>query len=468
MHADHFDPSIFRTYDIRGKVGDTITATDVHHIARAYATFLQARGPVTIVVGRDSRPSSDQFQDAVVRGLLASGADVVDIGLAPSPLLYFAALRWGAQGAVSVTASHNPPLWNGLKLLGPDGLPLQPHEFQEIRRLGDARRFHQGAGSLAVRPALPEYLEFFRACFPHLGGLPLVADPGNGVTTFVGPAALTAIGASPHTINAAILPNPVHPQDPCAPGAMDQLAAQVTADGAALGVAWDGDGDRLGVADDQGRLLTADQVFCLFARDLLARRPNARVILDVKTSQAVIDTIEQNGGEAIFTRTGHSFCKRRLRQTGALLGGEGSSHFYFGEDYYGLDDAIFGACRLASIIVESGRSLSQLHQGFPSYHTSPEFRLPCPDQDKHTIAQHVADSIRGDAPVLEIDGWRIPLDGGWILVRTANTEPALSIKFEAADRETYAHFQATITQALAEAGLPVGLDVAREPDKVPN
>ena len=453
------EPRIFRAYDVRGRADTELTPDVARLIGRAYATHLRrAGGPATIVVGRDNRPSSAGLLGAFVEGARASGVDVVGIGLSPSPLLYFAAARWGMEGGCNVTGSHGGREVNGLKLLESEGMPLSASAIQGLRALIEAEDFEQGAGAFEERDALPEYVAYLGERFALRRPLKVVADAGHGATAIAGPAALERAGCEVVGLN--LEPDgggSDAPADPQLAASMEGLRAAVVAQGADMGVAWDGDGDRLGIVDEAGRRHDPDAILTLLARDLLSRHPGARVLVDVKVSLATIRAIEAHGGRPVFGPTGHSPAKRLMREAGILLGGEASSHFYFREHYFGFDDAIFGACLIAQLVSARGRPLSALMAGAggtgPALVTSPELRIPCDDAAKFRIAEECAARFRGSQPVLEIDGARIDFEGGWALVRASNTEPVLSVRLEAESREQYRAIAARVSEALRASGV---------------
>ena len=454
------NPHIFRAYDIRGVVGEDLGSEVAALIGSAYGTYLRrAYGGETMVLGRDNRPSSPSLRDGFVRGARAAGVSVVDIGLAPSPLLYFAAAAWGIDGGASVTGSHNPPHMNGLKLLERRGIPIAPEEIQAVRALAEARDFESGAGGLEERDPKPAYWDFLGRRFSLARRLKVVTDAGNGVAACTGPEALRRIGCDvAETYSELDGTYPHHLPDPQEPAAMEALRAAVIAHGGDCGIAWDGDGDRLGVVDERGRRHEPDEILALLARDFLGRHPGARVLIDVKCSATVVRAIEDAGGLPVFAPSGHSLGKRKMREEGIRFGGESSGHFYFGEDYpgldYGIDDAVFGACAVAELLARGPTPLSarfeEMRAGLPRLITSPELKLPCPDADKFGVAAAVAKRFRGRYPVLAIDGARIEFPGGWALVRASNTTPVLSVRLEAESAERYDAIRAMIWEALAE------------------
>ena len=463
MSGTTVEPRIFRAYDVRGRADTELTPEVARLIGRAYATHLRrAGGAATIVVGRDNRPSSEGLLGGFVEGARASGVDVVGIGLSPSPLLYFAAARWGMAGGCNVTGSHGGPEVNGLKLLESEGIPLSASAIQGLRALIEADDFEQGAGAFEERDALPEYVAYLGERFALGRPLTVVADAGHGATALAGPAALERAGCEVVGINLAPdAGGSDPPADPQLAASMEGLRAAVVAQGADMGVAWDGDGDRLGIVDEGGRRHDPDAILTLLAWDLLSRHPGARVLVDVKVSLATIRAIEAHGGRPVFGPTGHSRAKRLMREAGILLGGEASSHFYFREDYFGFDDAIFGACLIAQLVSARGRPLSALMAALmsegrgtgPALVTSPELRIPCDDAAKFRIAEECAARFRTSQPVLEIDGARIDFEGGWALVRASNTEPVLSVRLEAESREAYGVIAQRVSEALRASGV---------------
>jgi phosphomannomutase/phosphoglucomutase len=329
------------------------------------------------------------------------------------------------------------------------GIPLGPQEIQALVPIAQTGNFAAGNGALEHRDPLPEYLEMLASRFRLPRPLRVVADPGNGVAAITGPEALRRIGCEVITINdeldgtfPAHVPNPQHPE------AMDMLRDEVVRQHADLGVAWDADGDRLGVIDEHGTRHESDRVLAVYAEDLLTRHPNARIYVDVKISQSATDAIREHGGQPYMGPTGHSLVKRIMRDETLLLGGEGSGHLFFGEDYYGFDDAVFGACMLAQIVARDERPLSTYFSAHRDYVTSPEFRLPCPDEAKVTVSNDIAERFRSEYPVLEIDGARIDFGDGWALVRPANTGPELSVRIEAQTRDGFDLIKRRIVDAL--------------------
>lgn len=446
---------MFRAYDIRGVAGKDLTPKVAELLGLAYATYLhRTYGVRQIVAGRDARHSSESLFAAFTGGVTAAGTDVIDIGLSPSPLLYFAAAHWGIDGGVNVTASHNPAHMNGMKLLERGGLPLSPDEIQAIRQLADCGDFSRGVGRVEPRDPKPEYLAFLADQFGLGRDLRIVTDAGNGVAALTGPAALRQAGANVFELYSELdgsFPN--HAPDPQVLQNMADLGATVRTSGADLGIAWDGDGDRLGIVDEMGVPYEADKLLAVFARDLLARRPGERIFVDVKISWTAIRTIEAAGGVVVMGPTGHSLAKREMRRTGILFGGEASAHFYFNDDYYGLDDAVYGACAFADLLARHGGPASTLFADLPRFQTSSELRLPCSDAEKVQIAADVGAEFSASHPVLSVDGSRIDFGAGWALIRPSNTEAVVSVRVEAETTEAFDAIRTQLVDALRRRGV---------------
>ena len=454
---------IFRAYDIRGRaLGDRAPLTDAlaYQVGRAYADHLR---PVRhTVVGGDQRATTPSLMRAVINGLLDSGVEVISLGRAPSPLVYWASAEQSTTkptGGVVVTASHNPPQDNGIKLLEPGGMPLRPESIQAI-----ADRIEVGAAECASRGThttwdpKPGYLASLRAAHPIDRPLKIAIDPGNGVAAVTASHALRAVGAEVCAINDdPDEPAPSHPADPQQAENVAQLAGFVSESAADLGFAFDGDGDRLGLVDGRGRRATPDQVLALLAQDWLSAHPAAAIQIDVKTSQAVIDHIEQLDGRAVFGPVGHSLGKYAMRERGIDFGGEASTHYFYRLDnppHYS-DDAVRTACRIAQIA--SRTSLDAMLDAIPRYPISPEVKIACPDDRKHQVARTIAEAARARWPTNQIDGARIDLsthaDGAWCVVRASNTTPVLTVLVEGRNDPSYEIARRITADILDQAGL---------------
>ncbi|MFQ5400989.1 MAG: phosphomannomutase/phosphoglucomutase [Anaerolineae bacterium] len=427
------NPHIFREFSIRGVAEDDLYNEVVICIGRAIGAFFRQRGGRRLVIGRDVRVSSPRIGRALIDGLLQSGINVIDLGSVPTPVLNFSTDFYGADGGVMVTASHNPPNYNGLKIRAEQ--TLHGDALQEIYRLAqrDLPPATETGTRRAVNP-LSDYLHRLRSHAQWAAAdctLKIVVDGGNGANGRIVSQLLSALGCE--VVELFCEPDgrfPNRKPDPTAAGATKPLAAAVLAENAHLGVAYDGDGDRLAAVDEQGRTIYGDQLLMLLARDVLHLRP-ARVVYEVLCSQALADDVRAHGGTPIMTPSGYAFVHRAMHESGAALGGELSGHFFFDEPDFRFDDAILATLRLLNVVIQAGRPLSQLVAALPSYHASPEVRLPCPDERKPEVVTRVQQQYRGRYKVELVDGARIHFPQGWALVRQSNTQPVISMRFEA-------------------------------------
>lgn len=442
------NPSVFREYDIRGVVGTDIRVEDVERLGQAWGTYLLSQGADRALVGADTRASSPAFRDALERGLMATGIHVIDIGTVVTPIFYWARLHYEVDGGVMITASHNPAEFNGFKLAwGP--ATLFGEDIQAVRRLMDSGPFAHGQGSLEHRDPVPAYLAMLGEKI-HLGPRPLkvVVDAGNGTAALFAEQVMEVYGVE--TVPLYCTPDPTFPHhhpDPVVAKNLVDLIAEVRRTHADVGVAFDGDGDRIGVVDDTGRILWGDRLMILFWREILARHPQARAIVEVKCSSTLVDEIVRLGGQPEFFKTGHSLIKARMREIGAVFTGEMSGHMFFADEYYGFDDALYAAGRLLRILSNADRPLSELLADVPERPSTPEVRVDCPDEDKFIVVGALQEDFRRRYPIVDIDGLRVNYPFGWGLVRASNTQPALVLRAEA---DTDAHLR-VITKELEEA-----------------
>lgn len=426
------NPTIFREYDIRGIVGEDITPAVAEAIARAYAAYLAHDGVRQVIVGQDNRASSPNICDAVVKGLLASGCHVVDIGTVITPTFYFARVHYGVDGGVMITASHNPPEFNGFKLTHGFGT-IYGEDIQQIRRLADSGESVNGRGLVDVRDVVPVYRAMLRDKI-QLGPRPLrvVVDCGNGTASLIAPGALQELGCEVICLYCDSDPRfPHHHPDPVQPANLRDLIKKVQEEEADVGIGFDGDGDRLGVVDDRGAIVWGDILMILYWREILPKHPGTVGIVEVKCSQALYDEIARLGGRPIFYRTGHSLIKAKMREVGAVFTGEMSGHMFFADEYFGYDDAVYAAARLLRSLSNTERPLSQLLADVPKYHATPEIRVDCADEVKFDIVRKMTERFKQDHEVIDVDGARIQFGDGWGLVRASNTQPALVIRAEA-------------------------------------
>ena len=428
--------SIFRAYDIRGIVDETLTEEGVYFIGRALGAEADARGQKTIVVARDGRHSSEALLESLTKGLLESGRDVLDIGLTPTPVLYFATHYLDAHSGIMITGSHNPPEYNGLKIVL-DGETLAGDAIQAIRERIEIQDFIDGTGSMQSAEIVPDYIRRISEDIPVTLGnaLKVVVDCGNGVPGIVAPAILRAIGHDVVELFCEVdgdFPN--HHPDPSQPENLQQLINTVADEGADLGLAFDGDGDRLGVVDGEGNIIWPDRQMILYARDILARNAGAKIIYDVKCSRLLGAEITAHGGEPIMSQTGHSLIKAKMKEVGALLAGEMSGHIFFQERWYGFDDALYAAARLLEILINSAESPGEIFAALPGGVSTPELRLEMPEEAHADFMQQVLAAANFEnAEVITIDGLRVDFSDSWGLIRASNTSPYLILRFEGDD-----------------------------------
>jgi len=454
--SHQFDSTVLREYDIRGIVGTTLRAADAFAIGRCFATTVRRGGGTTVAVGYDGRLSSPEMEAALVAGLRASGAKVLRIGRGPTPMLYFAATTGKADGAVMVTGSHNPPDYNGFKLM----LGRKPFFGAQIRALGA----QAAAGDvLPEAEGAEERIEAAGAYVARLaadwdGGdraLNVVWDNGNGAAGDVLARLVTVLPGRHTVLNGAIDGRfPAHHPDPTVPANLGQLIAEVRAQGADVGIAFDGDADRIGLVDDTGEILFGDQLMVLLARDVLATHPGATIIADVKASQVLFDEIARAGGVALMWKTGHSLIKAKMAETGAPLAGEMSGHIFFADHWYGFDDALYAAVRLLGIVARGDRKLSAVRAALPQVVNTPELRFDCAEARKFAVIEEVAARLRtAGANVSETDGVRVLTEDGWWLLRASNTQAVLVARAEAKDAAGLERLKAALVSQLAASGL---------------
>lgn len=455
--------TIFRAYDIRGlAAGDDAQLTPelAYAIARAYADLLREHWNTTqAIIGGDQRRTTPALKQAATDGLRDAGAAVIDIARAPSPLIYWAAAELSRDqptGGVAITASHNPPNDNGIKLLEPGGMPVLPDAIQEIgQRIETGRATIQHARAPTRRwDPIPPYVASLAATYPLVRPLRIAIDPGNGVAALTAARALRACGAAVVAINDdPDEPNPPHTADPQHVENVTQLAKFVSTTNADLGFAFDGDGDRLGLVDGRARRVAPDTVLALLASDWLEHHPAADIHIDVKTSQATIDVIEQHGGRAVFGPVGHSLGKHAMQRNAISFGGEASTHYFhqIGNPPHITDDAVRTACRIAQIASQTPLE-AQIDQ-IPTYQTSPELKIPCPDERKFETVARITTYARDRWPVNEIDGARINLSniaqGAWAVIRASNTTPYLTVVYEVRRQADLDEVRAVINKILS-------------------
>ncbi len=429
--------SIFKAYDIRGTVEKELTPEVVKLIGMAIGSESIAQGERGIVVGRDGRLTGPILSESLISGLIESGCHVVDIGMVPTPLVYFATYTKGASSGVMVTGSHNPPEYNGLKIMIA-GETLFSDKIQKLYSRIVNQQFSSGAGSSTSINIDQDYIDTIKSDIALDRELNIVVDCGNGIAGNIAPKLFESLGAKVTKLFCLVdgrFPN--HHPDPSNPENLKDLIKEVVDTGADLGLAFDGDGDRLGLVDNNGNVIWADRQMILYARDVLSRKPGAKIIFDVKCSSLLPKDISKHGGEPIMSRTGHSFIKNKLKETGAELGGEMSGHIVFNERWYGFDDALYTAARLLEIISKTDKTCAEIFSEFPGGISTPEINIHFDEQGQQFDAMETL-SKSVDFPGSEIntlDGVRVDYENCWGLVRASNTTPCLVLRFEGSDKE---------------------------------
>ena len=449
------NPHIFREYDIRGLVDKDLTEEVALHLGHGLGTTVKRAGGKTVVLGRDCRESSDRFRDAMIQGLTSTGVDVVDIGVVPTPLTYFAANTVpGSDGLAMITGSHNPKEYNGFKM-GVGKTTFHGHEIQALRRLIEARDYDKGQGSVRQHDIVTPYQKFVRETV-KVGPrkLKIVIDAGNGVGGAVAVPLFKSMGFEVVEQFCELDANfPHHHPDPTVVENMLDLIKRVKAEKADVGIAYDGDADRLGVVDDQGNILWGDQLMILFSRELLKQVPGATIVGEVKCSMTMYDDIAKHGGKPIMWKAGHSLIKAKMKETGAELAGEMSGHVFWKNRYYGFDDGVYSSARLLEILTHADKPLSKLLDDVPKTFASPEIRFDMPSEEKKFATVKKAIEIcRGRGyDLVDVDGVRVIFPDGWGLIRASNTQPILVLRYEAKTEPRLHEIQKLIEGVLDEA-----------------
>jgi phosphomannomutase/phosphoglucomutase len=449
---------IFRQYDVRGVVDHDLTVEAAHAIGGAYAALMHERGVQgPVAVGRDNRPSGNKLRDALVAGLTGAGVDVVDIGVVPTPLLYWSLHHLGVIGGIQITGSHNPPEYNGFKLcFGTES--IHGHELQHLLELIRAGAAPVGQGAVRTETVIDRYVaDVVERTGTLSRPMKVVYDCGNGAATLVAPQLMRALGLDAiglFTESDGTFPN--HHPDPTVPENLEDLIAAVRREGAEIGIAFDGDADRIGMVDGTGKIVWGDHILILYARDVLARTGKGQpIIFDVKCSQALSDAIERAGGTPVMWKTGHSLIKDKMKELEAPLAGEMSGHMFFGEGFYGHDDALYGAARLLRIVADSGKPVRELLADVPEFVSTPEIRVDCSDEAKFGIVQRAVEHFRSTHDVIDVDGVRVLFGDGWGLIRASNTQPILVTRFEAGTPERLAEIRGVMEGWLRDQGVTV-------------
>ena len=459
--AHKFDPSILREYDIRGIVGGTVHAADAQAIGRTLGTLVRRKGGKRVALGYDGRLSSPELAAACIEGLTAAGIDVIDIGLAATPMLYFAVYHLEADGGIQITGSHNPPDYNGFKMM----MGKKSFFGADIQKLGEMAGkgdWETGQGKVEKQSILADYAARLLRDVKPGKKLKVAWDTGNGAVGVSIRSVVDKLEGEHFVLNEKVDGTfPAHHPDPTVPKNLEQLIAEVKAQGCDLGIAFDGDGDRIGAVDGQGRILWGDQLLVLWSRDVLKTHPGATIIADVKASQVLFDEIAKAGGKPMMFKTGHSLIKSKMAEIGSPLAGEMSGHVFFADTFYGFDDALYCGLRLLNIVANAEESLAEMRDGLPQPVNTPELRFDCPDDQKFGVVEKVKARLQTEgARFSDIDGVRVNTRDGWWLLRASNTQPVLVARCEAADDAGLARLMADLKAALAACGVELPDDAS--------
>lgn len=456
MTACHrFDPTILREYDIRGIVGRTLHDGDARALGRAFGSMMRASGARSAAVGYDGRLSSPDLAAALVDGLAASGVDVVRIGRGPTPMLYFASHHLPADAGVMVTGSHNPPDYNGFKMTLGQG-SVYGEAIQGLSRIAESGDWAEGQGEVRDALVFDAYVDrLMQESIPEIDKLSVAWDAGNGAAGEAMVALCQRLPGRHLLLNERIDGTfPAHHPDPTVEKNLAQLIELVERENCDLGIAFDGDGDRIGVVDEKGRVLWGDQIMLRLARGILKTQPGATFIADVKASQVLFDEITRAGGRAIMWKTGHSLIKTKMKEEQAAFAGEMSAHLFFADRYYGYDDALYAAVRLLADVASSGESLAEFRDSLPPVVNTPEIRFPCSEDRKWAVIDEVRARLQADgADLVTLDGVRVRCEDGWWLLRASNTQDVLVARCEAADEAGLARQKQALREQLEASGL---------------
>ncbi|HXG69232.1 MAG TPA: phosphomannomutase/phosphoglucomutase [Gemmatimonadaceae bacterium] len=449
---------IFREYDIRGVTGKDLTEEAATAIGRAYAAFLAERGVKgALAIARDNRPSGTALHRALTSALLECGVDVVDIGIVPTPVAYWAQHKLDVAGGIMITGSHNPAEYNGFKL-GLATKSIYGQDIQHLYELAVAGKFPRGSGRMRSEPVIDRYVDDIAGRIGKLSRpVKAVIDCGNGAGSLVAPLLFPRLGINPTQLfceSDGTFPN--HHPDPTVEENVRDLIAAVKKEGASIGIAFDGDGDRIGVVDDTGEIIWGDHILILYARDVLERTGKGQpIIFDVKCSQALPEAITRAGGVPLMWKTGHSLIEEKMHETHAPIAGEMSGHMFFQEGFYGFDDALYGAARLLRIVADSGKTVRELLADVPRFVSTPELRVECADDLKFGIVKQAQAHFGATHEVITVDGVRVLFGDGWGLIRASNTQPVLVMRFEARTAQDLARIRNEMEGWLRQQGVKV-------------
>ncbi len=461
-------PTIFREYDIRGIAEKQLSSEFARYLGMAYARLIEGRKPVagrrnlTVSVGRDCRLTSDAYSNALIAGLTASGIDVVNLGICPTPLSYYSLFHLDLDGGIMITGSHNTADYNGFKIcVGRE--TIHGSKIQEVRKIMEDLSRSDGTektapGDVRNYPIIPKYIEYLVNHAKIRDPKRIVLDAGNGTASTVAPELFKRLGAQVIPLYCDMdgrFPN--HHPDPTVPENLKDLVKTVLKEKADLGIAFDGDSDRIGVVDEKGKILFGDEIMVLFSRSILKEKPGATIISEVKSSNRLYQDIAAKGGNPIMWKTGHSLIKSKMKETSAALAGEMSGHIFFADRYFGYDDAIYAGLRVFEILSQSSEPLSSMLSDLPPTYSTPEIRVDCEDEKKFKLVEEVKRSFSNSKfKINDIDGIRVDFGDGWGLVRASNTQPALVLRFEAASQNKLKEIRQIFVDSLVAGAKAIG------------
>lgn len=440
--------NIFREYDIRGLADKELSSEVARGIGASFATLLSREGKKKIGVGYDLRASSDRLQKALIDGLTSAGAQVVNLGMIPTPVLYFSVSHLKLDGGICITGSHNPPAYNGFKFHLADR-PFFGREIQTLLAMIQKEDFIRGKGQRESAEIIEAYIDYVKTIFNFKRRLKVVIDAGHGMACVAAPQLMKALGHEVIELYTNLNSGfPDHHPDPSVPENLVDLQKKVLETHADVGLAFDGDADRVGVVDEKGQIIPGDKILLLYAREILSRKPGSVVIGDVKCSKSVYDAIALAGGKPLMWKTGHSLIKAKMKETHAELAGEMSGHMFFTDRWFGFDDGIYAGCRMAEIVDKSTEPLSALLNDLPPLFSTPEIRVDCSDETKFEIVKRAVIELKKSYKVVDIDGARVEFTDGWGLVRASNTQPVLVMRFEAVSQVRLDEIQSLVESTI--------------------
>ncbi|MEO0293985.1 MAG: phosphomannomutase/phosphoglucomutase [candidate division WOR-3 bacterium] len=441
---------IFREYDIRGIADEELTSEFAYNLGKAFGTYLKRVGLLNIAVGRDVRNSSPRLFENLSEGIIDTGCNVINIGVVPTPLLYFSIFHYNLDGGVMITGSHNPIEYNGFKMMKRKDT-VYGEEIQKIKKIIQEEDYEKGKGDIREKEIVKDYIDYISSLISPGRKLKIILDPGNGTAGPIATELFKSLGADFECINFEPDGNfPNHLPDPTVVKYTEQLREKVLEAKADMGIGYDGDADRAGIIDENGRLVFGDQLLGALAKPIILKNPGAEVIFDVKCSQGLVEWIEKLGGKPLMWKTGHSLLKAKMKEVGALLAGEMSGHIFIADGYYGYDDAIFVSAKFYEIVSHSDKRVSELIDEMPYYFSTPEIRTEVGEEAKWRIVEAAKEEFRKKYKTIDIDGVRILFDDGWGLVRASNTQPIVVTRFEAKTKERLEEIQRIVTDFINE------------------